>query len=123
MSYAITDYFGLNSTTAGYAYFNALQSRGSSRGTTYFELNYNVDLGSQITLGLHAGHTRVRRYSELSYTDYKLSVAKEFAGVTLNLAVVGINADSAFYQATDSTGANPRKLAKAALVISASKSF
>lgn len=123
LSYAVTDYFGLRSTTAGYAYFNVLPARGSSRGTTYLDLNYNVDLGNQVTLGLHAGHTSVRRYSELSYTDYKMSVAKDFAGVTLNLAVVGSSADSTFYQVTDSAGANPKKLAKAAMVIWASKTF
>jgi uncharacterized protein (TIGR02001 family) len=123
LSYAVTDYFGLNSTTAGYAYFNALPARGDSKGTTYLDLNYSFDLGNQVTLGLHAGHTSVRRYSELSYTDYKVSVAKEFAGVTLNLAVVGADADSKYYQATNSAGANPKKLAKTALVISASKTF
>ena len=123
LSYAITDYFGLNSTTAGYAYFNALPARGSSRGTTYLDLNYNVDLGSQITLGLHAGLTSVRRYNELSYTDYKLSLAKEFSGATLNLALVGTNASSALYQVTDSAGAHPKRLAKTAVVIAVSKAF
>lgn len=123
LSYAVTDYFGLNSTTAGYAYFNALPARGDSRGTTYLDLNYNVDLGNQLTLGLHAGHTSVRRYSELSYTDYKVSVGKEFAGVNLNLALMGTNADSRFYQVGDSSGLNPKKLTKTALVVSVGKTF
>jgi uncharacterized protein (TIGR02001 family) len=123
LSYAVTDYFGLNSTTAGYAYFNALPARGDSRGTTYLDLNYNVDLGNQLTLGLHAGHTSVRRYSELSYTDYKVSVGKEFAGVNLNLGLVGTNADSRFYQVGDSSGLNPKKLAKTALFVSVGKTF
>lgn len=123
LSYAVTDYFGLNSSTAGYAYFSALPDRGNSRGTTYLDLNYNVDLGNQVTLGLHAGHTSVRRYSELSYTDYKVSVGKEFSGLNLNLALVGANADSGFYQAADSGGLNPKKLAKTALVVSVSKTF
>lgn len=123
LSYAVTDYFGLNSTTAGYAYFNGLPARGNSKGTTYLDLNYNFDLGNNIALGLHAGHTSVRRYNELSYTDYKVSLGKEFSGVNLNLALVGSNADSKFYQATDSAGRNPKKLAKTALVFSASKTF
>lgn len=123
LSYAVTDYFGLNSTTAGYAYFNALPARGDSKGTTYLDLNYNIDVGNQVTLGLHAGHTSVRRYSELSYTDYKVSLGKEFSGVNLSLALVGSNADSRFYQVGDSAGLNPKKLAKTALVVSASKTF
>lgn len=76
-----------------------------------------------MTLGLHAGHTSVRRYSELSYPDYKVSLGKEFFGVNLNLALVGSNADSRFYQVTDSGGLNPKKLAKTALAVSASKTF
>ncbi len=123
LSYAVTDYFGLNSTTAGYAYFNALPARGDSQGTTYLDLNYNVDLGNQMTLGLHAGHTSVRRYSELSYTDYKLSIGKEYSGVNLSLALIGTNADSTFYQVGDSAGLNPRELAKTTLVVSVSKTF
>jgi uncharacterized protein (TIGR02001 family) len=123
LSYAVTDYFGLSSATAGYAYFNALPARGDSKGSTYLDLNYNIDVGDQVTLGLHAGHTSVRRYGELSYTDYKVSLGKEFSGVNLNLALVGSNADSRFYQVGDSAGANPRRLGKTALVVSASKSF
>ena len=71
----------------------------------------------------HAGYISVRRYSELSYTDYKISVGKEFAGLNLNLAWVGANADSGFYQAADPGGLNPKKLAKTALVVSVGKIF
>lgn len=123
LSYAVSDYFGLNSTTAGYAYFNALPARGDSKGTTYLDLNYNLDVGQQVTLGLHVGHTSVRRYSELSYTDYKVSLAREFSGVNLSLALVASSADSRYYQAGDASGMNPRKLAKTALIVSASKTF
>jgi uncharacterized protein (TIGR02001 family) len=123
LSYAASDYFGLNGGTAGYAYFNALPDRGNSKGTTYLDLNYTMDLGNQVTLGLHAGHTSVRHYSELSYTDYKISVGKEFAGVNLNLALVGADADSKYYQVGDSSGLNPKRLAKTALVVSVSKTF
>lgn len=123
LSYAVTDYFGLNGSTAGYAYFNALPARGSSKGTTYLDLNYNVDLGKQVTMGLHAGHTSVRNYSELSYTDYKVSVAKDFAGVNLSLAWVGTNANTQYYQVADSGGLNPKMVAKTSLVLAASKSF
>ncbi len=123
LSYAVTDYFGLNNNTSAYAYFNALPARGSSKGTTYLDLNYSIDLGNSLTLGLHAGHTSVRRYGELSYTDYKVSLGKEIAGLNLSLAVIGSNADSRFYQVGDSAGLNPKIVAKAALVLSVSKTF
>ena len=123
LSYAVTDYFGLNNTTSGYAYFNALPARGSSKGTTYLDLNYSFDLGNRIALGLHAGRATVRRYSELSYTDYKVSLAKEFSGVNVSLALVGSTANSTFYQAGNSAGLNPKAIAKTGLVVSVSKSF
>ena len=123
LSYAMTDYFGLNSTTAGYAYWSALLARGASKGTSYLDLNYNADMGNKLTLGLHVGYTSVRNYDELSYADYKLSLAKEVGGFNLGLAVVGSNADTAFYQAGNSAGLNPQKLGKTTAVLSVGKTF
>ena len=123
LSYAASDYFGLNGSTAGYAFFNALPNRGGSSGSTYLDLNYNVELGSKVTLGLHAGHTSVHRYSELSYSDYKVSLGKEFVGFNLAVAVVGSSANTNFYQITNPAGLNPRSVGKAVVVLSASKSF
>src|SRR5450830_585175 len=123
LSYAMTDYFGLNSTTAGYAYWSALPARGDSKGTTYLDLNYNADMGNQLTLGLHAGYTAVRNYSELSYADYKVSLAKEVGGFNLGLALVGTNADTTYYQAGNSAGLDPQKLGKTTVVLSIGKTF
>src|SRR5450830_2198453 len=123
LSYALTDYFGLNSTTSGYAYWSALPARGDSKGTSYLDLNYNTDLGSALTLGLHAGYTSVRNYSELSYADNKISLTKELGGFNLGLAVVATNADSTFYQAGNSAALDPQKIGKTAAVLSVSKTF
>jgi uncharacterized protein (TIGR02001 family) len=123
LSYAVTDYFGLNSSTSGYAYWSALPARGDSKGTTYLDLNYNADMGNQLTLGLHVGYTSVRNYDELSYADYKLSLAKEVGGFNLGLALVGTNADTTYYQAGNSAGLDPQKLGKTALVLSVGKTF
>lgn len=57
VSYAVTDYFGLNGDTAGYAYWSALPDRGSSRGTAYIDLGYSIDLGDKLTLAAHVGRT------------------------------------------------------------------
>ncbi len=65
----------------------------------------------------------VRNYSELSYADYKLSLAKEVGGFNLGLALVGTNADTTYYQAGNSAGADPQKLGKTALVLSVGKTF
>lgn len=77
LSYALTNYFGLDGETAAYAYFSALPDRGNSKGTAYLEFNYTLDLGDKLNLGAHVGRTVVRHYSELSYTDVKVSLAKE----------------------------------------------
>ncbi|MES2878033.1 MAG: TorF family putative porin [Pseudomonadota bacterium] len=123
LSYAVTDYFGLNSSTSGYAYWSALPARGDSKGTSYLDLNYTADLGPALTLGLHVGYTSVRNYSELSYADYKISLAKELGGLNLGLAVVATTASSTFYQAGNSAALDPQKIGKTAAVLSISKTF
>jgi uncharacterized protein (TIGR02001 family) len=126
LSVAATDYFGLDSDTAGYAYFSALTPKGSSKGTSYLDLNYNADMGQGVTLGMHLGHLWVRKYGDLSYTDWKLSVTRELkdlGGLTLGLAVVGTDADKALYQAGDSAAARAKRLGDAGVVLSVSKTF
>jgi uncharacterized protein (TIGR02001 family) len=123
VSYALTDYFGLNGETAGYAYFSALPDRGSSKGTAYLELNYTLDLGDKLNLGLHVGHTAVRHYSELSYTDAKVSLTKEWAGLTLGAAIVGTDAKSAYYQVANAGGTDAKRIGATTLVVSVGKTF
>ena len=123
LSYAVTDYFGLNGETAPYAYFSALPDRGSSKGTVYMELNYTLDLGDKLTLGAHAGHTVVRHYSELSYTDLKVSLNKEWAGLNFGAAVVGTNAKKDYYQVANSGGNDPKRIGTTTLVLSVGKTF
>lgn len=123
VSYAVTDYFGLNGTTAGYAYFSALPDRGDSKGTVYLELNYSLDLGDKLTLGAHAGHTVVRHYGELSYTDLKLSLNKEWAGLNFGAAAVGSDAKRDYYQVANAGGADAKRVGTATLVLSVGKTF
>jgi uncharacterized protein (TIGR02001 family) len=123
ISYAVTDYFGLKGETAAYAYFSALPDRGGSKGTAYMELNYTLDLGDKLTLGAHVGHTVVRHYSELSYTDAKLSLNKEWAGLNFGAAVVGTDAKKEFYQVANAGGADPKRIGTTTLVVSVGKTF
>jgi uncharacterized protein (TIGR02001 family) len=123
VSYALTNYFGLNGASAGYAYFSALPDRGDSRGTVYLELNYSQDLGDKLTLGAHAGHTVVRHYGELSYTDLKLSLNKEWAGLSFGAAVVGSDAKKDYYQVANAGGADAKRVGGATLVLSVGKTF
>ncbi|UXH80495.1 TorF family putative porin [Roseateles amylovorans] len=126
LSVAATDYFGLNSTTSGYAYFSALPAKGASKGTAYLDLNYGVDLGQGVSAGLHVGHLWVRRYGDLSYTDWKLGLSKAFdhlGGLTVSAALVGTDADNAFYQAGDAGGLRAKRLGDTGLVLGIARTF
>ena len=123
LSVVATDYFGLNSTTAGYAYFSALPARGGSKGSAYLDLNYSFDLGQGFTLGTHVGRMEVKHYNELSYTDYKFSLAKEVHGFTVTAAVIGTDAKRGFYQVANSAGQDAKRAGTAGLVVSIGKTF
>mgnify|MGYP003576431514 CR=1 FL=1 len=123
LSYAVTDYFGLDDETAGYAYWTSLPPKGDTKGTVYLDLNYNFDLGDKLVLGAHVGHLWVRHYGDLSYTDYKLSLTKEWAGLNLGLAIVGTDADKDFYQVGNSAWQSPRKFGATTAVVSIAKTF
>ncbi len=123
LSMSATDYFGLNGTTASYAYFVALPAAGSSRGSAYLDINYGIDLGAGVTLGLHAGHLSVKHYGELSYSDFKLSLTREFHGLTLTGAVIGTDARRDLYQVADSAGQGAKRTGTTGWVLSVSKTF
>ena len=78
LPYARSDGFGLNGATAGFAYSSALPNLRNPKGSTYFDLNYSINLGDQLRPGLHAGRATVRRYGELSHMDYKVSAGRPF---------------------------------------------
>ncbi|MFC7518475.1 TorF family putative porin [Herbaspirillum sp. GCM10030257] len=113
-SHGVSDFFGLNSTTA-------FAPRGGSKGSGYLDLAANFEIAEKTTLTFHVGHQKVRRYGEFDYTDYKVGVARDFGFATLGLAVVGTNADEAFYTATN--GTKSRDLGKTTAVLSLSKTF
>lgn len=130
LSVATTDYFGLNGRSAGYAYFQALGANGSSRGSAYLDLNYGLDLGAGLSANAHLGQLWVRRYSALSYTDWKLGLSQDLqtwglpaAGFSLGLALVGSDADSRYYQAGDSAGQRARRLGRSGVVLSLGRNF
>lgn len=113
-SYGVSDFFGLNSTTA-------FAARGDSKGSGYLDLNANFEIADKTVLNLHAGHQTVHNYGEFNYTDYKIGVTRDFGFASIGLAVVGTNADKAFY--TASNGTKSRDLGKTTAVVSLSKTF
>ena len=86
-SYSLTNLFGFGG--AGLP---------DSKGSGYIDLSAAFDLGSGYSLTPHVGHQDVRHYSAASYTDYSLTLAKDFGnGFSLSAAAIGTNASKTGY--------------------------
>ena len=95
----------------GYKMFTLKYSRSmgdflgnlNSSGSSYLDLSAGFDLGNGISLTPHIGHQKVKNISIADYTDYSLTLAKDFGnGFSASAALVGSNAKKAFY--TDFNG-------------------
>ena len=142
-SYSTTNYFGLNGDQAR-AYFTqdctrgfnctgaragALsannENRGNSKGTQYFQLDASYEVAPKWTVSGHVGHTTVKNYGELSYTDYKVGVTYDLSGWMLGAAVVGTNANKQWYYNARTVGGSlsTKNTGDTTLVLSVSKTF
>ena len=65
-SYAIDDYFSLRGT--------GTNNGKSTKGTSYFEVNANYDLGNGWGVNGHVGTLNLKNVSNGDYTDWKLSL-------------------------------------------------
>jgi len=103
-SYALGDTFGT----------------AKAAGTYYAELNASYAVGETgYTLGAHWGRQEFQGVNKgsLSYSDYKLSVNKDFSGYVVGLAYSDTNADKLAYTVLN------KYLGKAATVLSLSRTF
>ncbi|MBV8636120.1 MAG: hypothetical protein JO002_16625 [Burkholderiaceae bacterium] len=101
-SYAVTNLFG----------------NADSKGSGYFDIGGNFDVTNGYTINVHVGHQTVANSSNLSYTDWKLGVTKDFGVVTGALAVIGTDTSNYIGPAPDY-----KNLGKTSLVLSISKTF
>ncbi len=143
-SRAVTDYFGINTATMGgvcgiegtataaNAVINTTRcfgaTPGDSKGSGYLDLNANFEVGEKLMLGLHVGRARVKNYSLFDYTDYKISLTKEYNGFNFGAAYVSTNAKQDMYRTAKTTGAagstlDIKDMSKGTLVLSVTKSF
>lgn len=118
--YAAATYkwFTLKYSNAVSDFFGAPNSDGSD----YLELNANFEVADKTTLGFHVGQQNVKNVANADYTDYKVSLARDFGFATIGLAVVSTDADKSFYSATNSAGKS-KKLGETTAVLSISKAF
>ena len=108
-SYSTTDYFAIP----------------DSDGTLYYDLSAEFPLGGDLTLTAHVGYVDVKNLSGGTGTDYKIGLAKDFAGFTFGLDYVANSGNFAKgFGTVDVNGAGEIKdLGKNGVVLSVSKSF
>jgi uncharacterized protein (TIGR02001 family) len=87
LSYATTNLFG------NYDFANGRDTKGS----WYLDLSATFDVGGGVMLTPHVGRQKVRNLDVASYTDYALTISKDFNGLVPSIAFVGTNADKGFY--------------------------
>ena len=107
--------------TAKYSYaFSDLFGTGNSKGSAYWDLSANFDLGNGYTLTPHAGR-QVIKNSANSYTDIALTLTKDLGnGLSASVAAISTNVKDNVYYSTNTPGYNT---AKEALVVGVKYSF
>ena len=112
LSYALTNLFGNYDFGAN----------KDSKGSMYLDISASFDVGGGLTLAPHVGYQKVHNITNASYTDYSLTLSKDFSGLAPSIAVVGTNADKNFY--VPGGAANSTKfLGKTAVVVGVKYSF
>ena len=93
-----------------------------SKASHYIDLTGNYELGRGITLNAHVGHQKIKGRPDASYTDWRVGLSKEYAGLTWGLAYIDTNAkgdvDEPYYSAKDN-----RDLGKARGLLTVGKIF
>jgi uncharacterized protein (TIGR02001 family) len=102
-----------------------------SEGAGYLDLGANVDVGRGFVLVAHVGHQRIpagsqdglriRSSDDCSYTDWKLGVAKAWAGLDWSLSYVDTNAKGGIGECYRS--ARNRDLGDATVVLTVGRAF
>lgn len=82
-SRALSDWFGVSSR---FPCNKAGTPAGSSEGTQYFEASWTFEARTDLSIKLHAGHTSVSHYSDASYADYGVVLAKKVQEFEVDLS-------------------------------------
>ena len=90
----------------------------NSKNSGYLDLSATFDLGNGFSLTPHVGHQSVHNWSAGSYTDYSLTLAKDFGnGFSLSGAAIGTDSKNAYLSPTG------KNLGKSTLVVGVKYSF
>lgn len=94
-----------------------------SKNSGYLEGVASFDVGSGVMLAPHLGYQRIAHNGDFSYTDYSLTVSKDFEGFVVSAAVVGTDTKSIGGTKAYASPANGKNLGKTGLVVGVKKSF
>ncbi len=134
-SMTTTDYFGIKTNTvsaacgvlsSGAASTVCAPTRaGGSKGSGYLDLGATYELGEGFNLVGHIGKLTVKSYGLFNYTDYKIGVTKDWAGVTWGAAYIDSNAKADVYRTVKAESGNNvvKDTSSGTLVLSVSKTF
>ena len=112
VSYALTNLFGNYD-------FGAQQD---SKGSVYTDLSASFDLGGGLSLAPHLGYQKVVNIANASYTDYSLTLSKDFNGLVPSIAIVGTDANKSFYVPGGNAGSS-KFLGKSGVVVGIKYNF
>ena len=102
-SHAVTNLFGFS----------------DSKNSYYLDLSAAFDLGSGWSMTPHIGYQKVKNNDDFSYTDYALTLGKDFGnGLSASVAIVGTDVDHTHY-----VSPSGKSLGKDALVAGLKYSF
>ncbi len=106
--------------TAKYSYsLDNLFGFEKSQGSGYLDLSVNLDLGDGYSLVPHVGHQSVAKNGSESYTDYSLTLGKDFGnGFSVSAAAIGTDAKTGAY-----VSPNGKNLGKSSLVVGVKYTF
>ncbi len=95
-----------------------------SKNSFYLDLSAGFDVGDGIMVTPHIGYQKIKGpvSDAATYTDYSVTVSKDFSGLVVSAALVGTDADKGFY----SPGANAKStkfLGKTGLVLGVKYNF
>ncbi|WP_153132317.1 TorF family putative porin [Dechloromonas hortensis] len=85
--YSVDDYFSMR----GWDSTGTANGNGT-KGTQYFDLSGNFDLGSGWGINGHVGYLNMAHASNADYTDWKLGVTKDINGWVIGAAYIGTDA-------------------------------
>jgi len=92
-----------------------------SKNSNYLDLSATFEVTDGWSLVPHIGHQRISgpMSGVGSYTDYSLTLSKDFKGIVPSIAIVGTDADKGFY----SSPVNGKALGKSTLVLGLKYNF